>query len=261
MTHPLLKIGTICDLCNGFGEATGYKATVNGIQVYSTTYARDKLGRITDKSETMSGLTTAYHYEYDAAGRLTDVLQDNVLAAHYEYDGNSNRTRAQYPLSSIDVSGSYDNQDRMLSYGPNTYSYTANGELLSKTTSSGTTSFTYDVLGNLRTVALPGGTNIEYVIDGQNRRVGKKVNGTLLQRFLYDGQLQIVAEQDVSGAIVSRFVYGDRSNVPSYMVKGGVTYRIIANHLGSPRLVVNASDGTIVQRMDYDEFGSETSLI
>jgi len=39
------------------------------------------------------------------------------------------------------------------------------------------------------------------------------------------------------------------------MVKGGVTYRILTDHLGSVRLVVDASTGAIAQRLDYDEFG------
>jgi RHS repeat-associated protein len=39
------------------------------------------------------------------------------------------------------------------------------------------------------------------------------------------------------------------------MVRDGITYRIISDHLGSPRLVVNVADGSIVQRLDYDEFG------
>lgn len=42
------------------------------------------------------------------------------------------------------------------------------------------------------------------------------------------------------------------------MIKGGITYRIISNHLGSPRLVVNIADGTIVQRIDYDVWGNIT---
>jgi hypothetical protein len=40
--------------------------------------------------------------------------------------------------------------------------------------------------------------------------------------------------------------------VPDYMIKAGVTYKVISDHLGSPRLVVNAQTGVIVQRMDYD---------
>lgn len=43
------------------------------------------------------------------------------------------------------------------------------------------------------------------------------------------------------------------------MVKGGQTYRILSDHLGSARLVVNTSTGAIAQRIDYDEFGNITS--
>jgi len=99
---------------------------------------------------------------------------------------------------------------------------------------------------------------IEYVIDGQNRRIGKKVNGTLVQGFLYQDQLKPVAELDSSGQVVSRFVYATGVNVPDYMIRGGVTYRIVTDHLGSPRLVVDVATGNIAQRMDYDEFGKVT---
>jgi len=64
-----------------------------------------------------------------------------------------------------------------------------------------------------------------------------------------------VAELDGTGAVVSRFVYGTKANVPDYMIKGGVTYRIVSDHLGSPRLVINSSTGAIAQRIDYDAFG------
>jgi RHS repeat-associated protein len=35
-----------------------------------------------------------------------------------------------------------------------------------------------------------------------------------------------------------------------------VTYRIFTDHLGSPRRVVNTADGSIVQQMEYNEFGN-----
>lgn len=114
------------------------------------------------------------------------------------------------------------------------------------------------MLGNLRQVQLPGGVTIDYLIDGRNRRIGKKVDGVLVQGFLYQDQLNPIAELDGSGNVVARFVYGEKSNVPSYMIKGGVTYRILSDHLGSPRLVMNTSDGSVVQRLDYDAFGSVT---
>jgi RHS repeat-associated protein len=53
--------------------------------------------------------------------------------------------------------------------------------------------------------------------------------------------------------------------VPEYMITGGVAdcagtnlgncYRMLTDHLGSVRLVVKISDGSIAQRVDYDEFG------
>ncbi len=238
---------------NGFGEPLTYQATSGGTAILAVQYTRDKLGRITQKVETLGGVTDTYEYGYDNASRLKEVKKNSAIIATYTYDANGNRLSAP----GLTTTPTYDAQDRLLSYGNNTYTYTANGELATKidTSTSTTTTYDYDAFGNLRSVTLPDGTQIEYVIDGQHRRVGKKVNGVLVQGFLYDGQLRIVAELDGSGAVVSRFVYGSKVNVQDYMVKDGVTYRIISDHLGSPRLVIDTSTTTIVQRMDYDEFG------
>ena len=84
---------------------------------------------------------------------------------------------------------------------------TANGELLTKTTAGMPTTYDYDLLGNLMSVSLPNGTNIEYIVDGQNRPIGKQINGALLQGFLYQDQLNPVAELNGSGNVVSWFVY------------------------------------------------------
>jgi len=46
-----------------------------------------------------------------------------------------------------------------------------------------------------------------------------------------------------------------KPTTPEYMLRGGVTYRIISDHVGSVRLVVNAATGEVVQQMDYDAFG------
>ena len=88
------------------------------------------------------------------------------------------------------------------------------------------------------------------------RRVGKKVNGTLQKGWIYQDGLNPVAQLDASGNVTERFVYGTRANVPSYMIKNGTTYRIIADHLGSVRLVVDVDTGQIAQRLDYDAFGN-----
>ena len=90
----------------------------------------------------------------------------------------------------------------------------------------------------------------------EDQRDGKRRNGVLEQGFLYGDQLNPVAELDGSGSVVSRFVYGSRSNVPDYMVWGGNAYRIVSDHLGSVVAVVDVATGTIAQRMEYDAFGN-----
>jgi RHS repeat-associated protein len=251
-------LGSVTDTrgYNGFGELTNYSASFNATELFSVTNTRDKLGRITQKAETIGGVPNTYDYTYDAAGQLIEVKLNSVTTSTYVYDSNDNR--ASLTTSGGTVTGTYDNQDRLTQYGTTTYVYTANGELSSKTTGAQTTTYNYDVAGNLRQVTLPGGAQVEYLIDGQNRRIGKKVNGTLTQGWLYQNQLKPVAELDGSNNLVSRFVYGSRTNVPDYMIKAGVTYRLITDHLGSVRLVVNNSTGAIAQRLDYDEFGVVT---
>jgi hypothetical protein len=104
------------------------------------------------------------------------------------------------------------------------------------------------VLGNLMEVELPDGTLIEYVIDGRNRRVGKKVDGNLVQGFLYDDQLNPVAEFDSLGNVVSRFVYGSKANLPDYIIQGSDT---LPGDLGSPG--VGPARGECDDRFDRSE--------
>jgi RHS repeat-associated protein len=239
---------------DGFGDVAAYQAAYSSISIFSVNYTRDNVSRITQKNETINGTSHIYNYTYDLAGRLTNVSMDGIQVSQYAYDTNGNRL--SYTSSSGTISGTYDNQDRLLQYGTTTHNYTVRGELLVKTNGSQTTNYQYDVLGNLRNVTLPDGKQISYVIDGKNRRVGKKANGVIVQSFLYKDQFNPIVELDGSGNIVSRFVYASRDNVPDYMVKGGKTYRIITDQLGSPRLVINTNTGEIVQQMDYDEFGN-----
>ncbi len=248
--------GTVSDSLsyNGFGEVTAYSASYNGTALLAIQYSYDPLGRITQKIETLGGSTDMFDYGYDRAGRLVEVKKNGATAASYNYDANGNRLSKT--AGGVTVNGTYDAQDRLTQYDGTTYSYTANGELVSKANSGQTTTYQYDVLGNLKRVTPASGPSIDYVIDGANRRIGKKVNDTLVQGFLYQDQLKPIAELDGNDNLVSRFVYATHINVPDYLIKGGAIYRIITDHLGSPRLVVDTATGTIAHRMDYDEFGN-----
>jgi RHS repeat-associated protein len=161
--------------------------------------------------------------------------------------------------------GVYDTQDRLLSYSSTQllngssikYFYTQNGDLTMKvdTVTSDTTRYSYDGFGALRSVRLPDGTIIEYLIDGSGRRVGRKVNGSVTQKWLYSSDLRIIAELDSVNNITSRFVYTTSENVPEYFAKSDTIYRIITDQVGSVRFVIKISTGEVIQRMEYDEYG------
>ena len=144
-------LGNVADVIsyNPFAEPTDYQATVNTLPVFHQSYVRDSLGRIIQKTETIDGTTNTYGYTYDTAGRLTEVKLNGVILSAYTYDPNGNRLSKTAPVGTL--TGTYDAQDRLLTYNGNTYTYTANGELASKANSQSPNpiSYSYDVLGNL----------------------------------------------------------------------------------------------------------------
>jgi RHS repeat-associated protein len=240
---------------DAFGALAGYGASFGATPLYASSLTRDDLGRIVTKTETIGGTTTTWDYGYDLAGRLDEVQEDGDTTATFTYDDNGNRTARTGPTRTA----TYDVQDRILSYGTTVYGHGIAGERETRTAGAATTTYAYDELGNLLAVDLPGpGGLIEYLIDGNNRRVGRRVDGTLVQGFLYDNGVSPVAELDGGGTVVARFVYGLRANVPELIVKGGDTFRVVTDERGSPRLVVNVATGAIAQRLDYDEFGQVT---
>src|SRR5262249_481097 len=123
------------------------------------------------------------------------------------------------------------------------------------------TTYTYDAQGNLTKVTRTGGLVITYLVDGLGRRIGKNVaSPALKRRWIYKDGLHPIAEVDgTTGAILARYVYGSRPNVPDLVIKGSTTYRLIVDQLGSPRMAVNiANPADVPYRVDYSAFGVAT---
>jgi YD repeat-containing protein len=114
----------------------------------------------------------------------------------------------------------------LLSYAGAQYFYGRNGDLQLKINGTDTTRYTYDAFGNLMQAVMPDGDVIQYVIDGQNRRIARKLNGRITNKWLYAGQLTPIAELDSADNIVARFSGG-------YMNKRDTIYQIITDHLPS----------------------------
>lgn len=218
--------------------------------------ARDELGRIRGSRIVNGGTSKLTEYTYDLQGRLETVTEDSVLTETFAYDDNGNRLSVTTPAGV--TSAAYDDQDRLQSFGAFTYTYTAAGDIKSKfnTTTNERWEYTYDALGNLVKVKLPNQTVIDYLVDGKNRRVGKKVNGTLVKQWVWSSQLRIAAELDGSGQVLSRFLYGNQPTTPEAVVRSNGTYRIVSDHLGSPRALVNVqAPADVILRLSYKAFG------
>lgn len=222
--------------------------------LYAVVLVRDSAGRITRRTETVDHVTTVTALAYDSAAHLATVTRDGSVVEAYDYDANSNRVRAT--TTGGVLTATIDAQDRLIANGSVQYSYTSNGDLLRKVSGIDTVAYAYDAIGNLRRVQRSGLALIEYVVDAEGNRVGKRVNGALTRAWLYSGGVA-VAELDGTGQVVSRFVYGDQT-VPDYMVRAGATYRIVYDERGSVRLVVDVATGAVAQRLEYDGFGRVT---
>ena len=197
----------------------------------------------------MGSIPQIHQYAYDQSGRLISHTLDGQTTT-WGYDDNGNRISENG--SQI---ASYDSEDRLQTYRNNSYSYNAAGDLTAKTTTAGTTGYSYDALGNLTQVKLPGGKTIDYLIDPADRRIGKKVNGQLQYGLIYQDSLRPIAEIKPGGGIRTIFIYAEKANVPSIMIRDNIRYRMISDHLGSVRAVIDTGSNTLVQRMDYDVWG------
>src|SRR5262249_19127775 len=122
---------------NEFAEPTNSSAIYNTTSLYAVQYTRDGAGRITQKTETIGGVTDQFDYSYDLADRLATVTKNGVISARYGYDDNGNRLSVAGSGGTLGATS--DDQDRLTQYGATSYTYTPNGELRTKSTAGPTT--------------------------------------------------------------------------------------------------------------------------
>ncbi|MDY6906535.1 MAG: RHS repeat-associated core domain-containing protein [Thermodesulfobacteriota bacterium] len=112
---------------------------------------------------------------------------------------------------------------------------------------------TYSSRGELLRVDLPDGTTIEYIHDPLGRRIAKKVNGTITEKYLWQGRTRLLAVYDGSDNLLMRFQYAD-TRMPVAVEKEGVLYYLAYNQVGSLRAVADSA-GNIVKQIEYDSHG------
>ena len=240
---------------NGYGEVDTQDFAVNGSSLTSWDLGRDDNGMITDKSETVNGDTSNYIYTYDPMGRLLTVTKDSILVEEYQYGLNGTRTYEMNTLRGIaGRSFDYSDEDHLLTAGAATYLYNLDGFLTNKTNGTNETIYNYSSRGELLSVAQPDGTVIEYIHDPLGRRIAKMVNGSITEKYLWQGLTRLLAVYDGSDNLLMRFDYAD-GRMPVAMTQGVSTYYLTYDQVGSLRVVTD-DFGNVVKSIDYDSFGN-----
>jgi RHS repeat-associated protein len=145
----------------------------------------------------------------------------------------------------------------LLTAGSVEYSYDFDGFLTTKTDGTDVTTYRYSSRGELLSVNLPDGKVIEYVHDPLGRRTAKKIDGVIVEKYLWQGITRLLAVYDGSDNLLmrfERFEYAD-DRMPVAVATGGETYYLTYDQVGSLRVVADSA-GVVVKRIDYDSFGN-----
>ena len=256
---------------NGYLEARTYDRAgrvtdvknVKGTSVLSeSAYTLDAVGNPTTvaRSGATSSTTT---YGYDTAGRLTSVCFQATCPGgsdpfiRWTYDGVGNRLTEARPTGTTNYT--YNTADQLTQAGSTAYTYDQNGN--EKT--AGSRTFSYD-LANRIVSTTSGSTTTTYTYNGDGLRLQASTGNQASKKtnFLWDPNAstgvtddqpaQIALERDGNNALVRRYAYGAQR---ISMTTGGAAYYYHYDSLGS---VLNVTSATGVTQWTeaYEPFGS-----
>jgi YD repeat-containing protein len=213
----------------------------------------------------MTTLDGVWTYQYDANGQVVAENLPNGSAILFTYDAAGNRTAASYYgrnieynvnnlneyTSASDMSFTYDSDGNMTSRstssGTTTYTYDDDGQMLTSTNSSGTTSYEYDALGNLMGQASASASS-SYVND---LAAFSSAGAAALT-----GMAQTVGAIDASGNATS---YVQGLDIAAFIVASGATsYYQTDSAPGDPQsnvAQVTGPGGNIADKYTYDQTG------
>jgi RHS repeat-associated protein len=199
---------------------------------------------ITVLGSTYTATDTTINYTYDDLNRLTAADYNNGMYYHYEYDAAGNRLQqvSAFLADPVTTAYTYDDANRLTTAGGQTYSFDANGNLLS----DGTYTYTYDTANRLVGVATTA-TAVTYRYNGDGNRLQQSSNGvdTNYTLELNSGLSQVLADG------TNTYLYG-MNRIGMSNTTGNYLYEYDA--LGSVRQMENIAGLTLAE--SYDPYGN-----
>jgi RHS repeat-associated protein len=191
------------------------------------------------------------NYAYDSTNQLTGADHSSQTDEAYQYDANGNRINAGYQTGI---------NNQLLSDGQFSYEYDKEGNRTKRTeiATGKVTEYVWDYRNRLTGVLLKdaGGNvvkSIGYTYDSHNQRIGKVINGVVVERYVVDRD-QIALVFDGQGNQTHRYLYGTGvDQVLADETSNGVTWAL-ADHQGTVKDLLDGN-GTIISHIAYDSFG------
>ena len=208
-------------------------------------YGYDDVGNRTSKVTP----AVSESYTYDEVYQLDTVRRNTTLTEDYGHDpvGNRNSTLA-LPNPSQWV---HSNRNELLTSGSATFTYDLNGNLATKSDTTGAWTYEWDAENRLTRVTRNGAEVARYRYDPLGRRV-EKLAGAVRTTYVYDGE-DILRER--VGNSNRYFVHGPGIDEPLARVVGSTPTYLHADGLGSIVSHTNAA-GKVVYSRSYDAFGN-----
>ena len=216
----------IVDSYDSGGRLTASIRTIGGSGTsVSTSYGYDAANNLTSIEDYTSVLTTGTLDEsfekFDPAGQVTSITYNYGLSGNnYGYNSNSEVTDSS---GSFNASYSYDlnGNPNGVGYTPGagneltnspgvTYTFDNNGNTISATTTSGTTTYTYDYENRLTSVDQNGTVVATYTYNALGQRIGVDDSGTQTWT-VYNGtsaDANPYADFNGSGSVKMRYLFG-----------------------------------------------------
>jgi RHS repeat-associated protein len=234
-------VGRLTNLIHQHGAST--------LASYGLVY--DAVNRITRSS----GTDGVQDYVYDSTNQLTGVDHSTQADEAYSYDANGNRTSGG--------SGTGTN-NQLLTDGVYNYAYDGEGNRTKRVeiATGKVTEYVWDYRNRLTSVLFKdvGGVitkTIEYLYDGNNQRIGKRIDGAVTERYVI-GRNQIGLGFDGAGIQTHRYLYGTGVDTVLADESGGAVVWALSDNQGTVKDLID-NVGNAVSHINYDSFGRVVS--
>jgi RHS repeat-associated protein len=218
----------------------------------------DPTGRLSSQTRSNGVQST---YGYDAAGRLTSLSHKKgttvIADLSYARDktgsviGESGTLPLNPALTASSVTGTYNNANGVLTWGADSHTYDADGNLTA-ITGAKTLSAAYDNQNRPVSITL-GGTARTYVYDGVGNRV-KAQTATATRNFHHDPWGRLLFETNASGVVTASYIYAGSRLVASGTAAGG--YVFYHQDKTGNTLALSDSSGAVVGAFAYSPYGA-----